>query len=88
LPKGSFPSKESQPQISLSPPNALPRERGVNVRKNLVKGFDFKMTCFLGHPTKPIIALPTHPSRIQNIEERGDGVHLPIMHNLVKLMSQ
>jgi hypothetical protein len=80
FPKVSSPSKQSQPQRNLSPPNALPRERRANVRKNLVKGYDLKRFSFLGCPTKPIIALPTHPSGIQNIEERGDGVHLPIMH--------
>jgi hypothetical protein len=81
FPKGSCSSKESQPQRSLSPLNALPMERGVNIRtKNLVKGFDIKRSSFLWRQTKPIITLPTHPSRIQNIEERGDGVHYPIKH--------
>jgi hypothetical protein len=62
--KGSCQSKESQPQRSLSPSNAHPRERGINVRKkNLVKGFDFKRSSFLGCPTKPIIALMTPTSQ-------------------------
>jgi hypothetical protein len=81
--KGSL-GKESQPQRSPSPPNALSRERGVNIRKkNHVKGFDLKKVFFFRASNKVYhlgIALLAHPSGIQNIEERGDIVHLPIMH--------
>jgi hypothetical protein len=63
--KRSCPIKKTQPQKILNPPNALPRERGVNIRRNLVKEFDFKRSSILGRPTKPIIALLTHPSGIQ-----------------------
>lgn len=44
--KWSCPSEKSQPQRSLSPPNALSREIGVNIKKNLVKGFDLKRSVF------------------------------------------
>lgn len=35
--KGNSLSEESQPQRTFSLPNALPKVRGVNIRKNLVK---------------------------------------------------
>jgi len=77
-------AKKAKPQRSPSPPNALSRERGVNARKkNHVKGFDLKKVFFFRASNKMYhrgITLLAYPSGIQNIEERGDIVHLPIMH--------
>jgi len=83
------PIEESHPERNFNPPNALPKEGGINVgNKNFVKSFYLKGSSFQRESTKRNNTNPTQPNGIQNIKKKKKKKILNPPSNLRKFMSQ
>jgi hypothetical protein len=80
--------KKTLKEVLLCQIHTTPREKSTNTRnKNNVVRFDFKHLSLGEYPRKLVFTTISQSKGIQEIEEQGKGVHLPVMSHFKKVNS-